>query len=320
MIKYLQRHEKDYSRYKIIKNILQDVETFKDVYILLPFSKNQFIKYFFRRSRIVNDFFISNYDTYVHDRKKIKSSNPRAWWKWSQDWINFRFSKYLVADTESHLKYWESLFGKYNGKSFVMPVLADNAIYYPDDSDKKSQLFTIVFYGSFIPLHGIDKLLKAFRILEEKNILFKAKVIGNGQTFNQMKHLFDELKLKHVEMNGMLVTEKELADEIRLADVVLGVFGDSQKALSVVPNKVYQALACKKAVLSMQSQAIKEFFTDEEVFMCENDPASIAASLEEFVDNKELVEGLAIKGNAAYKKLYASKSKDFISFVKSVDR
>lgn len=82
MIKYLFRHNKDYSRFNIIKKLLKDLELKNDIFILLPFSKNQFFKNFFKRDKLINDFFISNYDTYVFDRKKITNKNPRAWWKY----------------------------------------------------------------------------------------------------------------------------------------------------------------------------------------------------------------------------------------------
>ena len=87
MIKYLFRHNKDYSRFNIIKKLLKDLELKNDIFILLPFSKNQFFKNFFKRDKLINDFFISNYDTYVFDRKKITNKNPRAWWKYFQDWF-----------------------------------------------------------------------------------------------------------------------------------------------------------------------------------------------------------------------------------------
>ena len=129
MIKYLFRHNKDYSRYNIMKRLLVDLELKKDIYVLMPFSKNQFFINFLKRDKIINDFFISNYDTYVFDRKKITNKNPRAWWKYFQDWINFKFSKYLLSDTMAHFKYWEELFGKFKGKHLVFPVLADREIY-----------------------------------------------------------------------------------------------------------------------------------------------------------------------------------------------
>ncbi|MCD8544077.1 MAG: hypothetical protein LRY52_04230 [Sulfurospirillum cavolei] len=47
MIHYLFRHNKDYSRFNIIKHLLKDVTCKNDIFILLPFSKNQFFKAFF---------------------------------------------------------------------------------------------------------------------------------------------------------------------------------------------------------------------------------------------------------------------------------
>ena len=75
MIKYIFRQNKDYSRFNIIKQFTGDLKLKNDIYILLPFSKNQFFKNFFKRDQIINDFFISNFDTYVYDRKKITAKN-----------------------------------------------------------------------------------------------------------------------------------------------------------------------------------------------------------------------------------------------------
>lgn len=56
MINFLFRHNKDYSRFNIIKKFTNDIKIDKDIYILLPFSKNQFFKHFFKRDMIINDF------------------------------------------------------------------------------------------------------------------------------------------------------------------------------------------------------------------------------------------------------------------------
>ena len=145
MIKFLFRHNKDYSRFNIIKELTKDLKINKDIYILLPFSKNQFFKNFLKKERIINDFFISNYDTYVYDRKKISKYNPRAWWKYFQDWFNFKFSKYLLSDTQAHFDYWEKLFGSFRGKHLVLPVLKSAFFIVQYDLCTKAFLYKFIF-------------------------------------------------------------------------------------------------------------------------------------------------------------------------------
>ena len=215
MIKYLFRHDKNYSRVNIIKEFTKDINIEKDVYILMPFSKNQFFKNFLKRDRIINDFFISNYDTYVFDRKKITNKNPRAWWKYFQDLFNFKYSKYLLSDTMVHFRYWETLFGKFKGEHFVLPVLADKTIYYPSTKLINKDKIKILFYGSFIPLHGIDIILNAFSLMEKNKINFEATIIGNGQMFSKMKELFIKLNLKNLTMNGEFINENKLSELIK---------------------------------------------------------------------------------------------------------
>jgi glycosyltransferase involved in cell wall biosynthesis len=318
MIKYLFRHNKDYSRFNIIKSFTNNINIKKDVYILLPFSKNQFFKNFFLRDRIINDFFISNYDTYVYDRKKISNKNPRAWWKYFQDWFNFKFSKYLMSDTMAHFKYWEELFGKFKGEHLVLPVLADTEIYYPSLEDKNNEKIKILFYGSFIPLHGIDIILKAFSLMEKNNIEFEAEIIGKGQIFDEMKELFTSLNLKNVRMDGKFIDEKALASRIREYDIVLGIFGNSMKAKSVIPNKVYQSTASKKCTVTMDSDVLYEFYDKNDLVTCQNNPNSLSKVLTELILDKNMINNFAENGFNKFNYIYSSAQKDLADFIKKI--
>ena len=319
MIKYLFRHNKDYSRFNIIKKLLKDLELKNDIFILLPFSKNQFFKNFFKRDKLINDFFISNYDTYVFDRKKITNKNPRAWWKYFQDWFNFKFSKYLISDTMTHFKYWEILFGKFTGKHLVLPVLADTSIYYPLDKKIENEKIRILFYGSFIPLHGIDVILNAFSLMEKNNISFEANVIGKGQMYSEMKKLHNDLNLKQVSMNGEVINENQLSDMIREHDIILGIFGESEKAKSVIPNKVYQSTACKKCTVTMKSDVLKEFYNEEDLITCNNNPESLANALIDLINDKTKIETISQNAYNQFNKIYLEAQVNFSKYIKEID-
>ncbi|PIE41292.1 MAG: hypothetical protein CSA49_04080 [Gammaproteobacteria bacterium] len=318
MIHYLYRRKKDYSRYNIVINFCKEIQIEKDIFILLPFSKNQFIKNFSKRKKIINDFFISNYDTYVYDRKKITKMNPRAWLKYMQDWVNFRFSYYLLSDTQSHFDYWQSLFGKYTGKHMVLPVLADTRIYYPPEKQEKTPVVKILFYGSFIPLHGIEKILTALDKMEKNGLKFQATLLGNGQTYSQMKALKEQLATDQVDMNGEIIDEIALAEIIRNNDIILGIFGDSKKARSVVPNKVYQATACKKCTVTMKSDALLEFYHQDDLVTCDNTSDDLAKTLENLIENRELIDLFAEKGFLRFQEIYQQKKQEFREFLEAV--
>jgi glycosyltransferase involved in cell wall biosynthesis len=319
MIKYLFRHNKDYSRFNIIKKLLKDLELKNDIFILLPFSKNQFFKNFLKRDRLINDFFISNYDTYVYDRKKITNKNPRAWWKYFQDWFNFKFSEYLISDTMAHFKYWETLFGKFTGKHLVLPVLADTSIYYPLDKKIENEKIRILFYGSFIPLHGIDVILNAFSIMEKNNISFEVNIIGKGQMYSQMKELYSSLNLTQVSMNGEVINENQLSNMIREHDIVLGIFGESEKAKSVIPNKVYQSTACKKCTVTMKSDVLKEFYNEEDLITCNNNPESLANALIDLINDKTKIEIISQNAYNQFNKIYLEAQTNFSKYIKEID-
>lgn len=320
MIKYLFRHNKDYSRFNIIKKLTKNMNVESDIFVLLPFSKNQFFKNFFRREKIINDFFISNYDTYVFDRKKITKRNPRAWWKYFQDWFNFKFSKYLLSDTMAHFKYWEKLFGKFNGKHLVLPVLADTDIYFPKKEPLNQEKIKILFYGSFIPLHGIDVILNAFSLLEKKSIDFEATIIGNGQMYPKMKKLYDELKLRKVKMNGEIIKERDLGEIIREHHIILGIFGNSEKAKSVIPNKVYQSTASQKCIVTMKSDVLWEFFQEKDLITCENNADSLSNILEKLINDKDTIEQVSQNAYKQFIEIYKRTEKEFVEYIIDIDQ
>jgi glycosyltransferase involved in cell wall biosynthesis len=65
------------------------------------------------------------------------------------------------------------------------------------------------------------------------------------------------------------------------SDVCLGIFGTSPKAQRVIPNKVFDALAVGRPVLTADTPAVREVLTHgETAWLCPpGDPAALAEAL-----------------------------------------
>src|SRR5690606_25595076 len=98
--------------------------------------------------------------------------------------------------------------------------------------------FNVLFYGQFIPLHGVKTIIRAARLCDDASIHWI--VIGTGQEAAMMDAELAEKPLANLTRIPWVEYEK-LYEQIEAADVCLGIFGSSAKAGHVVPNKVYQA-------------------------------------------------------------------------------
>jgi len=171
-----------------------------------------------------------------------------------------RLADILLADTEQHKKYFIETFN-ISKKVFVIPVGAKELVFHPMESPlgaerKISKTIKVWFWGNFIPLQGIEYIIEAAKILKnEKNIQFY--LAGDGQTFNQTDDLRNKLSLNNVHLLGA-IEQEELSGLISSAAICLGIFGDTPKTKRVIPNKVYEAMAMGKPIITGDTLAIRE--------------------------------------------------------------
>ncbi len=224
---------------------------------------------------LVIDAFTSLYDSAVFDRAVAKSSSLSALRYWLFDWLAVRLAHRTLVDTAQHRDYFASQFHAPASKMRVIPVGASREWFdrFQNDSavvgarglspaslksNKKAEIL-ILFYGTYIPLHGIETILHAAHQLRgQPSLLFE--IIGRGQTYTAMQQLAGTLEIPAIRFIDS-VPPAELPTLAARADIALGIFGTTEKTTRVVPNKVYQMLALGKPTITADTPALREMFT-----------------------------------------------------------
>jgi glycosyltransferase involved in cell wall biosynthesis len=251
------------------------------------------------RKPVICDAFYSMFDCVVNDRREISWWHPKAIKLLITDWLSIVFANVVITDTKEHRKYWASWWGLNDKKIHPVYLGADNQVFFPLPAPKKDY-FLVHWHGTYIPIQGVERIIDAARICStDPKIRFR--FIGSGAVFPKVKKQAEEYKLQNIEFIGRIPPtsiNKYLAE----ADIVLGLFGDVKRTLKVVPNKVYEGLAAKKAVMNMDTPAIREIFSDEEVLLVNNKPDSIAEGIKMLIKDEKRRFKLANNGyNAVFK-------------------
>jgi glycosyltransferase involved in cell wall biosynthesis len=227
-----------------------------DVLVLWPLT-------WLRGRPLIWDVFLSLYDTAVRDRRLIPSWSPPAWGLYWMEWLAARVTARMFLDTRAHASYFARLFRLESGRIAVIPVGAEDGFISGSGSSldlrprSESDVVTVLFYGQFIPLHGLDVIVDAAVLVARETSQIRWVLIGRGQESRRIDARLSMLKLSTVTRIDW-VPYRELADWIGAADICLGIFGVSEKAHNVVPNKVYQALAMGRRIITSDTPAQRE--------------------------------------------------------------
>lgn len=248
---------------------------------------------------VIFDPLVSRYETKIKDRADASVRSFQAWYNRRIDCLSMRLPDLVLADTEIHARYYSREFKAKASRIAVLPVGFDESLFNnhrpkaPCVNDNK---YTVLFFGSYVPLHGVETIVKAAALLKDRSdIAFR--LIGEGQTYPGAKALADKAMLSNVEFMPR-VTYTSLPEYISQADICLGIFGETEKASMVIPNKIYQCLAMRKPVITADTPAIREAFSDN-VSIClvpPGDSVALAQKIVYLVSNSDARDRLADEG------------------------
>lgn len=222
-----------------------------DVLVLWPFAA-------LRGVPIVWDAFLSLYETVVEDRALVGPRHPLAWLVWAWDWLACRAANLVLLDTAAHARWFQTAFKLQNGRTKAIFVGAEPEAFAPITDitrSSASQPIRVLFYGQFIPLHGIDTIIAAAARTTPDQVAWT--IIGTGQEELRIRHMLDAHPIPHLTWITW-VPYSQLREQIAMADICLGIFGLSDKAARVIPNKVFQVIAAGRPIVTRDSPAMRE--------------------------------------------------------------
>jgi glycosyltransferase involved in cell wall biosynthesis len=193
---------------------------------------------------------VSLTETLVEDRRVFPAGGARARLLRALDGASLRAADLVLADATAHADYLATL-----------GVPRDRVATWHHGVEPEFEILEprprvarrVLFYGRYLPLHGIDTILEASTLLGDRADVVLA---GDGPERPRMEALAARLGAPVTWRDE--IPHQELPAELSAASVVLGVFGAGAKAAMVVPNKVYQAAAAGRPLVTRDGPALRE--------------------------------------------------------------
>lgn len=238
---------------------------------------------------IAFDHFISVHDTVCLDRKKVR---PDGWLGRRLLGLDRRAhaaATVVLTDTAAHAGHLQRLVG-IDRPFHAVPVGTDEDTFRPLEGVAESPR-TVFYYSSSLPLHGVDVVLDAARLLEAEGVRFRIAGDRPGAA-----------SPANVEWLGWQPLAA-LADEGRRATLCLaGHFAVNAKGQRVVPGKAFQFLSLGRPIVLGRGSGNEEWFRDgDNAYLCEpGAPDDLARVIREALRDSAKRHAVARRGRATF--------------------
>lgn len=255
------------------------------------------------RKPIIFDAFTSHYGGYILDRRYYSRNSLRAKYYRFLDKYSCKLADLVLLDTQAHIDFFIQEYNLPRSKFYRSFVGTDSEVFYPREKSHKEG-FLVHFHGKFQPLQGTRYIAEAAKILESDGIKFQ--IIGRGQDYNEARRLADvSSNITWIDS----VTYDRLPEIMSRADLCLGIFGDTPKTELVIPNKIFEAIAIRKPVLTSDTPAIREAFSkNQNIFLCQRASSNeLVRAIRELKQNPDLLSKVGQVGYDLFQNRFQEK-------------
>jgi len=291
------------SRLGFLEAILRDIK--KPDLVWVPCFRHRDILSARRWSARLNikllfDPLISSWDKEVHEKNRVYTQEFSDKLKKKESEL-FNKADIVISDTSLHADLFRKKLGLSKHKNPIVYVGAEESIFKPSSKNvSPNKKFEVLFFGSFISLHGADIIVQAANLMSDQ-LDVKWTLLGNGPNLKECQRLADRLPNVFFEDS---ISSSNLPERINQADILLGIFGNSIKAGNVIPNKVFQSLACGKTVITRTSDAYPKSLVNLDkgiIFIKSNEPEELCKIVKKIAKNPSFL----LESNRYSRKIYS---------------
>ena len=222
-------------------------------------------------------------------------------------------SSLVLTDTSNHADFIAKTFAIEKQKIIALPMAAVESIA-PSASSQTLPLawrtqpnaLRVLFYGSFLPLHGVDIIMKAIASLDQSQFAFHF-VGGDGERLRTFEASVANFQLNNVSHERWVSFEKLLQHYIVHADLCLGgPFGNTPQSSRVVTGKSVQCLALGKATVIGRIDTQFPFRDRENCLLVEQgNPESLRQALQWAAENRAQLDQIGKQGQQLYSRCFS---------------
>jgi glycosyltransferase involved in cell wall biosynthesis len=232
-------------------------------------------------------------ETLIEDRNVFRSGSWRSRAAARLDRLSLSLATRILMDTDAHCRYVTETFAIAPERLATWYLGADTSVFVPAPLPSDSSPLRVLFYGTFLPLHGVHTVLRAAALLTHRDDI-EFLLLGDGPEGAASRAYAREAGLARVRFLDW-IPYAGLGEMVASAHVCLGIFGTSAKAQRVIPNKVYQAAATGRPIITADTPAMREVFAHgETAWLCPaGSPEALAAAVDTLAGDSQLRSRLA---------------------------
>lgn len=245
---------------------------------------------------VIYDLFVSLYRTVeMRGVNRIVVGAVRA-----IDTVGVQFADRYVIGTDQLADLNAERYGLDRRDFIVLPVGADDERFEPRDDVEPAEPFTAVYWGNFLPHHGVEVILDAAEHLRDDDSI-RFVFMGEGPRLAPARDRAEAGGLNNVEFRGRVPWD-ELTGTIAAGQVALGIFSEAPRARASITNKVFEGVAMARPVVTGDTETIRDWFEHgESVYTVPpTDGEALANALRDLQDDPALRESIAIGGREVY--------------------